>query len=270
MATLKIRKNAKNKISNLINSATYITEESHSMGLDDCFSSNGEHEINAQNAFDFIEENYHKLIVELITDNEGNNKRLVLANGPYHFSKQIFVYFTAKPLPAIDVKDVTEAPQKPRMTLKQVQAYREQGFISPLSHSAKEEQPEEDQDKKIVGIKVLWSESSVFNNVLRTNDSFDINQEISIDQYNRLAALTILSQRKWAQANGEQVFGYDKTKVELKLGNGQTVTFRHDICPKEPTLQGEWAAWVDYCRAEDAKKELAQARKQQNNVVHLH
>ncbi|MGR5269750.1 hypothetical protein ACPV5R_18580 [Vibrio astriarenae] len=268
MATQKIRKNAK-KISSLINSATYITLESQSMGLDDCWNSNGEHEINIQEAFDFITECYRDLIVELVVDADGNNKYMTLSDGPYHFCKQVFVYFTAKPLPAIEFKDISEQPQKPRMTLEQVQAYLEQGFISPLSHGAVEEQPEADQDKKIVAIKVLWSESSVFNNVLRTDDSFDINKEISIDAYNRLSALTILEQERWMLRNEQERYGYDKTKVELTLANGQVTTFRHDVCPSEPTLQGEWAVWVDYCRAEEAKKRIAQVN-QQSNVVQLH
>lgn len=147
-----------------------------------------------------------------------------------------------------------------RMSYAAVKAFLDSDFVSPLCHGAKSETEIQDLDKQIVAVKVLWSESGVFNRALR-NDGDDINQEIAMSEYNRLAALTIM------EFKSRGLGGYYKTKVELTTARGEKCTFRHDICPKEPTLSGEWAEWVDYCRSEDGKKaeeEVKAIREAQN------
>ncbi|QQX80815.1 hypothetical protein JK628_02785 [Shewanella sp. KX20019] len=253
MNTIKIRKNASKKIASFIAEATYITIQTSSSNMDDSFSKNADVAMTAEEVNAFMAANYNELEVKLHADSEGNNTHLTLRDGPYYFCDEVVVHFTAKPVELIEITVIEAEPVKFKMTLAQVKVMREAGFISPLSHGAKRPENVADEDKEIVSIKVIWSESSVFNKALRS-ESFDINQRVSMEEYNRLSWLTLANQKRFMAKTNES-YGYDKTKIEITLASGQVCTFRHDICIKEPTLQGEWAAWVDYCRAEEARKQ---------------
>ncbi len=66
---------------------------------------------------------------------------------------------------------------------------------------------------------VFWSESTLINNEMGADESFDINKAVSIDEFNALAD-------KAAQlVDG----GYDKTKVKVIFHDGSEFNCRLDI-----------------------------------------
>lgn len=265
MTTQRIRKNASKKINELLNKAYYFEMESHSMGLDDCMNSNSYTTVSRDDVDRFMDTCYGDLIVELKTDKNLKPVYLELSDGPYYFCKRVYARFTPEP---IEVQSIVDLTCKPRVTMAAVKAYLDAGFISPLCHEGRREEEQTDDDKKIIRIKVLWSESGYFNRAFRNDDDeFDINMYVSMEDYARVAAHQVSEMRRQNWDGG-----YYKTKVEITTANGEVCTFRHDVCPKEPTLAGEWAEWVDYCRSEDGQRrreeinaviERAQTAKQQ-------
>lgn len=252
--TTKLRKNANKKINAFIAAAEYITIETMSSDMSDCFNSNGHVEINAERVNEFMESNYNDLVVMLHADDNGVTTSMTIKDGIYYFCDEITVHLTAKPLPAIEVKEVEQAP-KFKMTYAAVKGFLKAGFVSPLNHGAttQESNEDEDKDKIITKIEVLWSESSVFNSALCQDENFNINQVVTMETYARLAWLELADQKRYKAKTGESS-GYSKTKVKLTLKSGQVCTYRHDISLSEATLSGCWSDWVDYCNAESVKR----------------
>lgn len=98
----------------------------------------------------------------------------------------------------------------------------------------------------IKSVFVHWSEGGVFNVALGMNTNFDINKEIAIDEYERLARIQAL------ESNEHDC--YDKVKVDVILSNGERYTFRHDINLNNISLVRDWARWCEYCEQQANKK----------------
>ena len=250
-----IRKNAVKKIALLLSLATQIVKVQETYSSDSCTYNEIETVSTLADVQEYMTNEYHNLKIELIRNRYNDEIKLVMSKGVWCFVSMVITFGEVKPaiIDTLTVEDEQE-PVKPRMTYQAVAAYLHTGFISPLNHGlVATDEVQEDEEKKIVKVKVLWSESNIFNSELCNGDEDEINKVISIEEYNRLAWLTLAEQKQYIAKTGEG-FGYDKTKVEITLATGKVIQFRHDICLREPTLEGEWAQWVDYCRAEDERK----------------
>ncbi|EGR0698798.1 hypothetical protein EX461_23940 [Vibrio parahaemolyticus] len=240
----KIRKNASKKLAALFAKATKITVDVQVLDwYTDCYETNTR-KADLNEVHEFVSKNYGDVTYTLVQDEEGNDLYLTVSTSGW--SKYDFhIDFRAQ---EPEVIKTVQPTSKPRLHASTVAKMIEVGFVAPLSSIAKieEQGQEQDEDKQILSVKVLWSESGYFNRALRSTGD-DINKEITLIEYNKLAALQV------AACGKNWIGGYYKTKVELTTANG-VFTFRHDISPKEPTLQGEWSAWVDYVRAEQAEK----------------
>ena len=250
-----IRKNAVKKIALLLSLATQVVKVKETYSSDSCTYNEIETVSTLAGVQEYMTNEYHNLKIELIRNRYNDEIKLVMSKGVWCFVSMVITFGEVKPaiIDTLTVEDEQE-PVKPRMTYQAVAAYLHTGFISPLNHGlVATDEVQEDEEKKIVKVKVLWSESNIFNSELCNEDEDEINKVISIEEYNRLAWLTLAEQKQYIAKTGEG-FGYDKTKVEITLATGKVIQFRHDICLREPTLEGEWAQWVDYCRAEDERK----------------
>ena len=250
-----IRKNAVKKIALLLSLATQIVKVQETYSSDSCTYNEIETVSTLADVQEYMTNEYHNLKIELIRNRYNDEIKLVMNKGVWCFVSMVITFGEVEPaiIETLTVEDEQE-PVKPRMTYQAVAAYLHTGFISPLNHGlVATDEVQEDEEKKIVKVKVLWSESNIFNSELCNGDEDEINKVISIEEYNRLAWLTLAEQKQYIAKTGEG-FGYDKTKVEITLATGKVIQFRHDICLREPTLEGEWAQWVDYCRAEDERK----------------
>ena len=237
MGYTKIRKNASKKIAGLIAESTYIMLETQSMGLDDCFRSNGETEVDVDYVNDFMQRNYADLYVRLYTDENGVKNHMTISDGPYHFCDEITVYFTPKPVELIEVTEIDDKPAKPRMTLAAVQAYLDKGFISPLNHGVQKSGFSTDPAKQIEVVFVQWSESETFNSELGCNNAFDINKTVTIEQYEKLA---------WRSLASIGPGACRKTRITISTADGNTHSLRHDISRRFPSLREYWEKLVDY------------------------
>ena len=231
----KIRKNATKQIDELLAQARKIEcQVRYSDYYTDGFHSADVYATEAE-LREWMEDNYADLVLRLYKDQDGNNCELVITKNSW--SKETFTISFKPNTDVIKTEFIEEAPVKPRVTLEVVQKYLKAGFTAPLNHGGKKhEKTEAMPEKQIKKIRVLWSESRHFKD--------DTN--LTMDEYNGLEWLVLVDER--AEGN----MGYCKTKLELTLGTGEVVTFRHDICIKEKDLQTQWSAWVDYCLKEDA------------------
>lgn len=246
MKTQTIRKDAQKKLEALFSAATKITVDTeYRDAYTDCFETVSRTS-NIGDVRQFMSDNYFDLRITLEIDDQGNNNSMTIRTRGW--SKHEFtVSFLPQPPAKIETVSAQDAPIKPRMTWEAVQAYLKHGFISPLNHGAQREEEVSDPDKEIVVIKVISSESSVFNKEMQAS-SGHINKFATLEQYNRLTWLTLAKQRRWTLENGESYGGYDKTYLEITTAAGKTMAFRHDISIKEPLLTQIWSQWVDYCR----------------------
>ncbi|WP_300178668.1 hypothetical protein [uncultured Aliivibrio sp.] len=256
--SVTIRKNAVKKIALLLSLATQIVKVKETYSSDSCTYNEIETVSTLADVQEYMTNEYHNLKIELIRNRHNDEIKLVMNKGVWCFVSMVITFGEVEPaiIETLTVEDEQE-PVKPRMTYQAVAAYLHSGFISPLNHGlVATDKTQEDEEKKIVKVVVLWSESYAFNKELREQDNNgNINQEISMEEYNRLAWLTLADQKQYlAEHEDCKGYGYDKTKVEITLATGEVCQFRHDICFREPTLEGEWAQWVDYCRAEDERK----------------
>ncbi|MGR6831023.1 LPD25 domain-containing protein [Aliivibrio wodanis] len=249
-----IRKNAVKKIELLFSLATKVMKSTpfydgyNGINYDLTVSTLAE-------AQEFMNDEYDNLKIDLNRNVHNDDIELVITKGGWAAVEFFLTFGEVEPaiIETLTVEDEQEHV-KPRMTYQAVAAYLDSGFISPLNHGlVATDEVQEDEEKKIVKVKVFWSESDIFNSELCKEGEDEINKVISIEEYNRLAWLTLAEQKQYIAKTGEG-FGYDKTKVEITLATGKVIQFRHDICLREPTLEGEWAQWVDYCRAEDERK----------------
>ena len=250
-----IRKNAVKKIALLLSLATQIVKVQETYSSDSCTYNEIETVSTLADVQEYMTNEYHNLKIELIRNRHNDEIKLVMNKGVWCFVSMVITFGEVEPaiIETLTVEDEQERV-KPRMTYQAVAAYLHSGFISPLNHGlVATDEEQEDEEKKIVKVKVFWSESDIFNSELCKEGEDEINKEISIEEYNRLAWLTLAEQKQYIAKTGEG-FGYDKTKVEFTLATGEVRQFRHDICVSEPTLQGEWAHYVDYCRAEEERK----------------
>ena len=231
-----IRKNATKKIEALLSKATAITKRTEYRDCyTDCFESVSTKSDIAE-VREYMAEVYGDLRLVLELDSDGNETGLRISVNGWS-KKEFFIDFTEqeqeKELEAIEVIEV-EAIEKPKMTLKMVQAYLSRGFVSPLNTGARiEDEAEEDQDKIIKKIFLHWSESNAF-------DGFE-GKEISFEEYAKCEWKALSRQRG-------RDYGYDKTKVTLTLASGIEVEFRHDISLKERGLSAQWCNHVDYVK----------------------
>jgi hypothetical protein len=90
--TGKIRKNAKIMIDKLLDMSTKITQETHSMWIDDSMRSNGSHKTSAKVVRQWMEDNYRDMKVYLTCDPEGKPESLRIG-GQYHWSDEFTITF---------------------------------------------------------------------------------------------------------------------------------------------------------------------------------
>lgn len=239
MNTVTIRKNASKKINALLAQATKVVQEQQQRDYyTDCFDT-VELTSSIEDVKEFMSDSYYNLSVSLTSDEDGQPVELVVTTNGWSKNDFIITFGAVEP-EQIETVEVEEKAVKPRMTFTAVQVFIKSGFVSPLNHGVKVAELQEDKTKQIVKINVVWSE-------LNSIDTYR-NEEISIEEYNRLAWLAVNKQKKFVAKTGEG-YGYDKTKLEITLGDGQVCVFRHDISIKSPTLQGSWNDWVNYCYA---------------------
>ncbi|WP_215727464.1 LPD25 domain-containing protein [Aliivibrio fischeri] len=255
---VSIRKNAVKKIGLLLSLATKVVKINETYSSDSCTYNEIETVSTIADVHEYMKEEYQNLKIELTRNSKNGDIKLVMNKGVWSFISMVITFGKVEPevIDTITLEDAQE-DVRPRMTYNAVKAYLDSGFISPLNHGlVATDEKQEDEDKKIVKVVVLWSESRAFNKELREQDkNGNINQEISLDEYNRLTWLTLADQKRYlAEHEDCRGYGYDKTKVEITLASGEVCQFRHDICFREPTLEGEWSLWVDYCRAEEERK----------------
>ncbi|MET2973255.1 hypothetical protein ABXV21_25840, partial [Vibrio harveyi] len=155
----------------------------------------------------------------------------------YYFCDKVVLHVTPRPIKKIETKEI-EIVAKPRVTFATVKAYRERGFISPLSHGAKaSEQNSQDDNKVIEKLVVKFGEGPTFFKCE--------NQEMTLCECNRLCWLALIDQRNYVRENGEG-YGYDKVFLSLTLKSGQVVDHRFDLAIKRPSLAADWSNYVDY------------------------
>lgn len=209
-----IRKNANKQIEALLNNATYVTVSGRSFcGMTDS-TEFYEGAANLEQVREFMTEKYNILRVVLVFDEQGNNDYLRIETENWYDSSYIvnFKPNTSK----IETEEKAPEAKKPKMTYAALKAYREAGYASPLNHGGKEAT----ENNQIAKVTVRFSESR----------RFESETDYSIEEYNRLAWLTLLDEREYGN------IGYCKTYVIIHLKDGQSGEFRHDICIKERDL----------------------------------
>lgn len=91
---------------------------------------------------------------------------------------------------------------------------------------------ENDPEKRIVKIKVLWSETGYYEE----------KTEYTLSDYTHIENMV------FKHGLCDEHAGYYKTKVEVTLASGEVCNYRHDICHSERDIVVQWGLWVDYCR----------------------
>ncbi|HFI9378451.1 hypothetical protein [Vibrio parahaemolyticus] len=89
----KLRKNAKEKITQLLAYADSVTLKTQSMGMDDCFRSNAPQNMPKAAFWQWYEDNYSEMVIKL-TVREGVLVKAVFSDCIYHFSDDVVLTFS--------------------------------------------------------------------------------------------------------------------------------------------------------------------------------
>lgn len=200
----KLRKNAKNKIAQLLAAATYIEFQTQSMGMDDCWNANEPRSMSVDEFWAWYEAEYSDMNIRVECKN-GIVSRVRFSDCIYHFSNDVILTFGE-----VAEKEVISEIVEPSKEIKLATMDDYQDRIT--------------ETKEVSKIVIHWSESRHFTD----------NEELSLNEYNEKATIEALEV-------GHD-FGYSKTKIEVFFADGSSEIIRHDIEPNYPTLNIEYAS----------------------------
>ncbi|MEZ8862528.1 DUF3560 domain-containing protein [Vibrio sp. 10N.247.311.51] len=209
----KLRKNAKAKITKLLELADSLILKTQSMGMDDCFRSNEPVTIDKSEFWDWYEKNYRDMVI-LLTVHDGVLVKVQVCDCIYHFSNDVVMTFS------LDKLDAEEAIfDNDSLVVEEVEEVKEEVLLAPF-----------DKYESLINtatvkqVVIDWSESNLFSD----GDAY------TLDDYNTKA----MQEAKEVGRNN----GYSKTMMYIEFENGDLERFRHDIDADYPTLNHYYAA----------------------------
>mgnify|MGYP001251586987 FL=1 len=209
----KLRKNAKAKITKLLEYADTLILKTQSMGMDDCFRSNEPVTMDKSEFWDWYEKNYSDMVI-LLTIREGALVKVQVCDCIYHFSNDVVMTFSLDGDEAQSTMIEGECSE-----VEDTEEVKEPVQLAPFDQY-------ENLEKTAVVKQVIidWSESNLFSD----GDAY------TLDDYNKKA-----SQEAMEVGRNN---GYTKTMMYIEFDNGDLERFRHDIDADHPTLNHYYAA----------------------------
>ena len=209
----KLRKNAKAKITKLLEYADTLILKTQSMGMDDCFRSNEPVTMDKSEFWDWYEKNYSDMVI-LLTIREGALVKVQVCDCIYHFSNDVVMTFSLdgeEPQSTIIEGDCSE--------VEGTEEVKEPVQLAPFDQYVHLE-----KTAVVKQVIIDWSES----NLLSDGNAY------TLDDYNKKA-----SQEAMEMGRNN---GYTKTMMYIEFDNGDLERFRHDIDADHPTLNHYYAA----------------------------
>ncbi len=209
----KLRKNAKAKITKLLEYADTLILKTQSMGMDDCFRSNEPVTMDKSEFWDWYEKNYSDMVI-LLTIREGALVKVQVCDCIYHFSNDVVMTFSLdgeEPQSTIIEGDCSE--------VEGTEEVKEPVQLAPFDQYVHLE-----KTAVVKQVIIDWSES----NLLSDGNAY------TLDDYNKKA-----SQEAMEVGRNN---GYTKTMMYIEFDNGDLERFRHDIDADHPTLNHYYAA----------------------------
>ena len=209
----KLRKNAKAKITKLLEYADTLILKTQSMGMDDCFRSNEPVTMDKSEFWDWYEKNYSDMVI-LLTIREGALVKVQVCDCIYHFSNDVVMTFSLDGEEAQSTMIEGDCSE-----MEDTEEVKEPVQLAPFEQY-------ENLEKTAVVKQVIidWSESNLFSD----GDVY------TLDDYNKKA-----SQEAMEVGRNN---GYTKTMMYIEFDNGDLERFRHDIDADHPTLNHYYAA----------------------------
>ena len=209
----KLRKNAKAKITKLLEYADTLILKTQSMGMDDCFRSNEPVTMDKSEFWDWYEKNYSDMVI-LLTIREGALVKVQVCDCIYHFSNDVVMTFSLD-------------GEEPQSTIIEGECSEVEGteeVKEPVQLAPFDQYVHLEKTAVVKQVIIDWSES----NLLSDGDAY------TLDDYNKKA-----SQEAMEVGRNN---GYTKTMMYIEFDNGDLERFRHDIDADHPTLNHYYAA----------------------------
>lgn len=209
----KLRKNAKAKITKLLEYADTLILKTQSMGMDDCFRSNEPVTMDKSEFWDWYEKNYSDMVI-LLTIREGALVKVQVCDCIYHFSNDVVMTFSLD-------------REEPQSTIIEGECSEVEGteeVKEPVQLAPFDQYVHLEKTAVVKQVIIDWSES----NLLSDGDAY------TLDDYNKKA-----SQEAMEVGRNN---GYTKTMMYIEFDNGDLERFRHDIDADHPTLNHYYAA----------------------------
>ncbi|CAK2098327.1 Large polyvalent protein associated domain-containing protein [Vibrio crassostreae] len=212
----KLRKNAKAKITKLLELADSLILKTQSMGMDDCFRSNQPVTMDKAEFWDWYEKNYSDMVI-LLTVHDGVLVKATVCDCIYHFSNDVVMTFS------LDSRgEDTAIFENDPLDAEESEEVKEPVLLTSFDKY--------EHLKKTAVVKQVvidWSEANLFSD----GDAY------TLDDYNTKAT-------QEAREVGRNK-GYSKTMMYIEFENGDLERFRHDIDADYPTLNHYYAAVSD-------------------------
>ncbi|MEZ8657430.1 DUF3560 domain-containing protein, partial [Vibrio splendidus] len=209
----KLRKNAKAKITKLLEYADTLILKTQSMGMDDCFRSNEPVTMDKSEFWDWYEKNYSDMVI-LLTIREGALVKVQVCDCIYHFSNDVVMTFSLDGEEAQSTIIEGECSE-----VEGTEEVKEPVQLAPFDQYVHLE-----KTAVVKQVIIDWSES----NLLSDGNAY------TLDDYNKKA-----SQEAMEVGRNN---GYTKTMMYIEFDNGDLERFRHDIDADHPTLNHYYAA----------------------------
>lgn len=209
----KLRKNAKAKITKLLEYADTLILKTQSMGMDDCFRSNEPVTMDKSEFWDWYEKNYSDMVI-LLTIREGALVKVQVCDCIYHFSNDVVMTFSLD-------------GEEPQSTIIEGECSEVEGteeVKEPVQLAPFDQYVHLEKTAVVKQVIIDWSESNLFSD----GDAY------TLDDYNKKA-----SQEAMEVGRNN---GYTKTMMYIEFDNGDLERFRHDIDADHPTLNHYYAA----------------------------
>ena len=209
----KLRKNAKAKITKLLEYADTLILKTQSMGMDDCFRSNEPVTMDKSEFWDWYEKNYSDMVI-LLTIREGALVKVQVCDCIYHFSNDVVMTFSLD-------------GEEPQSTIIEGECSEVEGteeVKEPVQLAPFDQYVHLEKTAVVKQVIIDWSES----NLLSDDNAY------TLDDYNKKA-----SQEAMEVGRNN---GYTKTMMYIEFDNGDLERFRHDIDADHPTLNHYYAA----------------------------
>lgn len=209
----KLRKNAKAKITKLLEYADTLILKTQSMGMDDCFRSNEPVTMDKSEFWDWYEKNYSDMVI-LLTIREGALVKVQVCDCIYHFSNDVVMTFSLD----------GEEPQSTIIEGECSEVVGTEEVKEPVQLAPFDQYVHLEKTAVVKQVIIDWSESNLFSD----GDAY------TLDDYNKKA-----SQEAMEVGRNN---GYTKTMMYIEFDNGDLERFRHDIDADHPTLNHYYAA----------------------------